>query len=54
MPISMMSQVQRLVRRAKQIQRTLGVRYAAGFLRNRQVPFEEAHLLLLGRFPRVM
>lgn len=46
------TQVQRIVRKAKQMQRTLGVRSAAGYLRNREVSFDQAHLVLLGRLPR--
>lgn len=48
-----MSQVQKIVRKAKQLQRTLGVRSAAGYLRNREVSFDEAYLVLFGRMPRV-
>jgi hypothetical protein len=44
--------MQRVVRKAKQMQRTIGVRYAAGYLRNRAVTFEDAHLVLFGRLPR--
>lgn len=38
--------------RAVSIRDTLGMRPAAGYLRNRGVPFEQAHLILLGRKPR--
>jgi hypothetical protein len=34
-------------RRAKIIKRTLGLRFAAGFLRNKGVPVEEAVAILL-------
>jgi len=47
------TQAQKIVRKAKQMQRTLGIRYAAGYLRNREVSFEQAHLVLLGTMPRV-
>jgi hypothetical protein len=42
----------KISRRAYQIHRSLGMRCAAGFMRNRGVPFEEAHIALLGRTPR--
>lgn len=38
-----------LYKRAKQIQRTLGTRSAAGYLRNRNVSFSIAHWYLLVR-----
>lgn len=41
-----------LLRRALMIARNLGTRSAAGFLRNRDVTFEEAHFMLLGYGPR--
>lgn len=39
---------QKNVTKAKQIQRTLGVRFAAGFLRNRGASLQEALIVLLG------
>ena len=41
-----------LVYRAHHIRKTLGLRSAAGFLRNREVTFAEAYFVLLGRVPR--
>lgn len=38
--------------RAYKIQHNLGTRAAAGFLRNRDVPFEDALYILLGTRPR--
>lgn len=38
--------------RALILKRTLGTRCAAGFLRNREVPLEEALFLLVGRVVR--
>ena len=38
--------------RARNLTRNLGMRVAAGFLRNRQVSFDDAHMILLGRPPR--
>lgn len=38
--------------RALTINRTLGTRVAAGFLRNRDVPLREALFLLVGRVTR--
>lgn len=45
-------QAQKIVRKAKQLQRTFGVRASAGYLRNQGVSFEEAHLVIFGRMPR--
>ena len=42
----------KIVKRADSIARSLGIRCAAGYLRNQQVSFEEAHYLLLGIAPR--
>lgn len=42
----------KIVQRAHVIQKSLGVRVAAGYLRNKQVQFAEAHYLLLGTAPR--
>lgn len=39
--------------RAANIAKTLGYRAAAGYLRNREVPFEQAYEALFGRQPRV-
>lgn len=44
---------ERITSRAKYIARTLGVRAAAGYLRNRRVDFAEAHFILLGTKPRI-
>lgn len=41
-----------MIHRARCLTRNLGMRAAAGFLRNRDVSFEDAHLALLGRRPR--
>lgn len=38
--------------RATFLARTLGFRCAAGFLRNREVAFEDAYLILFGKKPR--
>jgi len=51
--MSLATSIQKIVRRAKQLQRTLGIRCAAGFLRNREVPFEQAYLVIFGRLPRL-
>jgi hypothetical protein len=40
---------QKLFARALDIQQTLGTRSAAGFLRKRAVPFEDALYMLTGR-----
>jgi hypothetical protein len=42
----------KIVKRASAIQKSLGTRVAAGYLRNQQVQFAEAHYLLLGTAPR--
>jgi hypothetical protein len=42
----------RVVMRARAIQRSLGNRVAAGYLRNQEVPFADAYELLIGRAPR--
>lgn len=42
----------KIVRKSKQLQRTLGVRSAAGYLRNQGVSFDQAHIVLLGRVAR--
>ena len=47
-----MSRLEILKARARFLMSTLGVRCAAGFLRNRQIPFEDAHEILLGTKPR--
>lgn len=39
--------------RARRINRTLGARAAAGFMRKRGWSFESALFVLLGTFPRV-
>lgn len=41
-----------MIHRARCLTRNLGMRVAAGFLRNREVTFEDAHMILLGRAPR--
>ena len=41
-----------IIQRASAIRRTLGTRRAAGYLRNQQVDFAEAHFILLGTAPR--
>jgi hypothetical protein len=41
-----------MIYRARCLTKNLGMRVAAGFLRNREVSFEDAHLALLGRAPR--
>lgn len=41
-----------IVKRAESIRKSLGYRAAAGYLRNRQVGFAEAHRMLLGTQPR--
>ncbi|WP_153283214.1 hypothetical protein [Variovorax paradoxus] len=41
-----------LIQRMHSIRKSLGLRAAAGYLRNRQVDFAEAHYLLLGSAPR--
>jgi hypothetical protein len=40
------------LRRARAIKKTLGIRRAAGYLRNQNVEFEQAHIALLGYPPR--
>jgi len=42
----------KITTRARTIKRSLGVRVAAGYLRNQRVDFAEAHFLLLGTAPR--
>lgn len=41
-----------IVKRASIIKKSLGIRVAAGYLRNNRVTFDEAHYLLLGTAPR--
>lgn len=41
-----------LFKRATNIKVTLGMRSAAGYLRNRNIDFQAAHLALLGVAPR--
>ena len=41
------------LKRARHIRRTLGMRSAAGFMRNNGMEFEAAHLALLGYAPRI-
>lgn len=47
-----MTDISKLANRARAIARTLGFRSAAGFLRNREIKFEDAHWLLFGYAPR--
>jgi len=42
----------RFLKKSVVLKRQLGVRCAAGYLRNRDVPFEIAHQVLLGYPPR--
>lgn len=49
-----MSRLEILKKRARFMSRTLGMRCAAGFLRNRDIPFEDAYEILLGRKPRLV
>lgn len=42
-----------MVNRARVLSRSLGYRCAAGYLRNREVPFETAYQVIFGREPRV-
>lgn len=42
----------RIFNRAQALTRSLGMRCAAGYLRNRNITFEAAHMALLGRVPR--
>jgi len=41
-----------LIQRMQHIRKSMGLRAAAGYLRNRKVDFAEAHFLLLGTAPR--
>ena len=41
-----------LIYRAHNIRKSLGVRCAAGYLRNRGVSFEQAYRTIFGREPR--
>lgn len=42
----------KFITRARSIAKSLGMRSAAGYLRNQKVDFAEAHFILLGRAPR--
>lgn len=44
--------MQALKKKAENIRKTLGMRQAAGFLRNLGLPFEVAHEIILGYAPR--
>jgi hypothetical protein len=50
--MGLQSQLTKIIKKALAIQKSLGTRTAAGYLRNRQATFEEAHQILLGRAPR--
>jgi len=47
-----MIDLDKLTNRARSIARTLGFRRAAGYLRNRDVAFADAHWVLFGCAPR--
>jgi hypothetical protein len=41
-----------LLKRAINLKKSLGVRCAAGYLRNREVQFDVAYFAMFGRLPR--
>lgn len=43
-----------MTRKARNLAKQLGFRCAAGFLRNREVPFEQAYQILFNRAPRMV
>lgn len=44
----------RMLRRARNLTRTLGARCAAGYLRNKGLPFEVTYIALFNREPRII
>jgi hypothetical protein len=43
-----------MMKKARSLTRSLGFRCAAGYLRNRDVPFETAYEAIFGRPPRLV
>lgn len=43
-----------LCKRARDLTRSLGWRRAAGYLRNRDIPFEQAYMILFNRKPKLV
>ena len=41
-----------LARKARNLVNSLGYRVAAGYLRNREIPFEEAYMIIFNKEPR--
>lgn len=42
-----------MCKRARDLTKNLGYRTAAGFLRNKDIPFEQAYQILFNRQPRL-